>query len=174
MLQKRTADKVYKRVKTDCNQKLGKATQFFTNWNPKNEKSMTDLSVMTNLVLQMACKLGFAPWKVALPYKVNDNGRQVMIVGGDVFHMNSKDSVTSVVSTLDKDFTEYYCVNSVQKRRGDDLLHSIAEQVIDCQRKYADVNKNDPDIIIFFRDGIGSGSHDYVRENEIKTILGKL
>jgi len=132
------------------------------------------MSVLTNIVLQMACKLGFSLWKVQLPHKLNDNGRQTMIVGGDVFHMNSKDSVTSVVSTMNKDFTKYYSVNSIQKRRGDDILYSIAEQLIDCFRKYAIENKKYPDIIIFFRDGIGAGSFDQVREKEIKTILGML
>lgn len=174
MFQKRTADTIYKRVKTECNQKYSKPTQFFTNWKPKDNRSLGNLSVMSNIVLQMACKRGYSLWKVQLPHKLNDNGRQAMIIGGDVFHMNSKDSVTSVVATLDKDFTQYYSVNSVQKRRGDDILHSIAEQVIDCKRKYASVNKQDPDLIIFFRDGIGAGSYDYVREQEIKTILGML
>jgi aubergine len=88
--------------------------------------------------------------------------------------MNSKDSITSVVATLDKEFTQYYSVNSTQKRRGDDLLNSIAEQVIDCKRKYAVVNKQEPDVIIFFRDGIGSGSFDQVREKEIAEILRQL
>jgi hypothetical protein len=39
-------------------------TQFFTNWNPKNARSLNNLSVMTNIVLQMACKLGYSLWKV--------------------------------------------------------------------------------------------------------------
>lgn len=174
MFQKRTADRIYKRVKTECNQRYNMQTQFFTNWSPKNERSMSNMSVMTNIVLQMACKLGYPLWKVELPHNLNNNGRQAMIIGADVFHMNSKDSVTSVVSTLDKEFTQYYSVNSIQKRRGDDILYSIAEQFMDCKRKYAIENKHDPDIIIFFRDGIGAGSFDQVREKEISTILGML
>lgn len=73
--QKRTADQLYKKVKTECNQKYGKPTQFFANWNPKNDKTLTNLSVLSNVVIQMACKLGYFPWKVELPYKLNDNGR---------------------------------------------------------------------------------------------------
>jgi hypothetical protein len=51
MFQKRTADRVYKRVKTECNQRYNMPTQFFTNWNPKNDRSMSNMSVMTNIVL---------------------------------------------------------------------------------------------------------------------------
>ena len=172
--QKRTADRIYKRVKTECNSRLAKHTQFFTNWRPKDKRSLNNLSIASNIVMQMVVKLGQPLWKVQLPYNLNNNGRMTMVVGGDVFHMNSRDSVASIVSTLNKDFTEFYCTNSFQKRRGDDILHAVADQVADCAKKYGSVNGYPPDLIVFFRDGIGMGSFDKVREVEIQALLHKL
>ena len=39
---------------------------------------------------------------------------------------------------------------------------------------YTVKNGHSPDLIIFFRDGIGRGSHDYVKQEEIAPILDRL
>ena len=172
--QKRTAKRIYQKVKTECNSRLGKHTQFFTNWRPKDTRSLNNLCIASNILIQMVVKLGQPLWRVQQPYNLNNNGRMTMVVGGDVFHMNSRDSVASIVSTLNKDFTEFYCTNSFQKRRGDDILHAVADQVADCAKKYGSVNGYAPDLIVFFRHGIGMGSFDKVREVEIQALLHKL
>ena len=172
--QKFDAKRIYSRVKTECNSKWGRQTQFFVQWNRKGKLSRDLGSIAPSILLQMTAKLGFPLWKVARPYNINNNGRMAMVVGADVFHMNSRDSVASIVSTVDRDFTKHYCVNSFQKRRGDDILHAVAEQVADCAKKFGSLNRYSPDLIVFFRDGIGMGSFDKVREVEIKALLERL
>lgn len=172
MLPKRVSNKVYKVIKNECNSKLGIATQFFVAWT--NKKLFGNLSLYKSLLAQMAAKLGCTLWRVELPYNLNKNGRKTMIIGADVFHMNGRESVTSVVATMDKHFSETFSINSIQKRQGDDILHSVTEQVIKCVKQYTVKNNHSPDLIVFFRDGIGRGSYDYVKSEEIAPILEKL
>jgi aubergine-like protein len=170
-LQKFNADKVYKKVKAHCNQKLGMPTQFFSNWKPNFTKNLENLSVATKVAIQMAAKMKFKIWKVQLPTHVNENGHQVMIVGADVFHRSFKESVTSVVSTYDRDLSSYYSQTSVQKRKGDDCLYDIADKVRLAARRYVKENNVPPNIIVVYRDGVGEGQIDGVREKEVKSLL---
>lgn len=111
MLPKRVSNKVYKVIKNECNSKLGIATQFFVAWT--NKKLFGNLSLYKSLLAQMAAKLGCTLWRVELPYNLNKNGRKTMIIGADVFHMNGRESVTSVVATMDKHFSETFSINSI-------------------------------------------------------------
>lgn len=172
--QKRTADKIYARIKTECHVRIGALTQFFVNWRPNDKRSLTNMSIASNIVLQMITKLGNSPWLVQRPTGINDNGSMTMVIGADVFHTGHKDSVASVIATLDKDFTQYYSCNSFQMKRGDDILHYVSNAVVECTRKYAEVNKRAPDNIVFYRDGIGMGQHERVREIEITSIVEEL
>lgn len=172
--QKRVADRIYDRVKFECNVRLAQKTQFFVNWRGNDRRSLNNMSIASNIVMQMTTKLGYPPWLVQKPYKLNDNGRQTMVIGADVFHTGHKDSVAAVVATMDSNFTKYYSTNSFQMRRGDDILHCIADKVIDCTKKYTEINKFPPDMIVFYRDGIGLGQYDRVREIEIASIMEKL
>lgn len=173
-LPKQNADKVYKRVKTHCNQVLGIPTQFFTNWGPRFTKNIENLSVASKVLIQMCAKLKAVIWQVQLPKDVNVNGHQVMIVGADVFHRSMHESVTSVVSSTDKNFTSYYSQTSVQKRRGDDTLYNIAESIKMAARKYVKKNQHPPNIIVVYRDGVGQSQVDNVREKEVKSLLAGL
>lgn len=173
-LPKPNADRVYKRVKTHCNQVMGIPTQFFTNWSPRFTKNIENLSVASKVLIQMLAKLKSVIWQVQLPRDVNVNGHQVMIVGADVFHRSMHESVTSVVSSTDKNFTSYYSQTSVQKRRGDDTLYGIADSVKMAARKYVKKNQHPPNIIIVYRDGVGQSQVDNVREKEVKSLLAGL
>jgi len=168
---KRIADRIYDKVKIVCNSQLGVFTQFFSNWNDRFLKNIDNMSVTSKLVMQMVCKLGVPLWKVEKPYKLNTNGLQTMIIGADLFHQGVHETVVSVCSTMDKDFTEYYCVNDVQKRKSDYVMNTVSKLVIDCVEQYSIVNNVSPDMIMFYRDGIGMGQYNEVREIEIKAIL---
>lgn len=170
-LPKANADRVYKRVKAYCNQQIGIPTQFFTNWSFKNTKNIDNLSVASKVLIQMCAKLRAKIWKVQLPTDININGHQTMIVGADVFHKSMHESVTSVVSTYDKDFTSYFSQTSVQKRKGDDTLYNIAEAVKNAARRYVKENKAPPNLIVMFRDGVGQSQIDGVREKEVKSLV---
>lgn len=170
-LPKKNADRVYKRVKAYCNQEAGIASQFFTCWEPSKTDNIYKLAVASKVLMQMCAKLKVKLWKVQTPKDINVNGHQTMIVGADVFHKNMHQSVTSVVSTYDKDFSSYYSQTSVQKRRGDDTLYDIADKVKLAARRYVKENKAPPNIIIVYRDGVGQGQVDRVREKELKSLI---
>jgi aubergine-like protein len=170
-LPKQNADRVYKRVKAYCNQQLGVPSQFFTNWSFKFTKNIDNLSVASKVLIQMCAKMKAKIWKVQMPIDINVNGHQTMIVGADVFHKSMHESVTSVVSTYDKDFTSYYSQTSVQKRKGDDTLYNIAESVKNAARRYVKENKAPPNLIVVFRDGVGQSQIDSVREKEVQTLV---
>jgi aubergine-like protein len=170
-LPKTNADRVYKRVKAYCNQEAGIASQFFTCWSSNDTENINNLSVVSKVLMQMCAKLRAKLWKVDTPKDINVNGHQTMIVGADVFHKNMHQSVTSVVSTYDRDFCSYYSQTSVQKRKGDDTLYDIADKVKQAARRYVKENKAPPNIIIVYRDGVGQGQVDRVREVELKSLI---
>ena len=170
-LPKSNADRVYKKVKQYCNQHVGVPSQFFTNWSFKFTKNIENMSVCSKVLLQMCAKQKMKIWKVQLPVDVNVNGHQTMIVGADVFHRSHHESVTSVVSSYDKDFCSYFSQTSVQKRKGDDTLYDIAEKVRSAARRYVKENKHPPNLIVVYRDGVGQGQVDSVREKELKSLL---
>jgi aubergine-like protein len=170
-LPKQNADRVYKKVKVYCNQVAGIPSQFFTNWSFKFTKNIENLSVASKVLMQMCAKMKAKIWKVQTPVDVNVNGHQVMIVGADVFHKSMHESVTSVVSSYDKDFCSYYSQTSVQKRKGDDTLYDIAEKVKLAARRYVKENKHPPNIIVVYRDGVGQGQIESVREKELKSLI---
>ena len=124
--------------------------------------------------MQMVCKIGYPLWQVEKPYKLNTNGRQTMVIGADIFHERRYSSIVSVCASMDKNFTDYYSVNDVIKREKEYIMRSVSKLVLDCVRKYGQKNKNSPDMIIFYRDGIGMGQYDEVRKYEISTILDGL
>ena len=80
-----------------------------------------------------------------------------MIIGADIFHEKRYTSISSVCATMDKDFTHYYTTNSVIKRDKEMIMRGIADKVIECVNRYSQRNKNPPENIIFYRDGIGMG-----------------
>ena len=175
--QKRTADRIYKKVKDEANNKLGVVTQFFANWNPKNKKSISNLSVFSKILIQMVVKLGGVPWKVQKPYNLNNNGKDTMVIGCDIWKSFGKNSIVSVVGTYDRDLMKYYSTSRAQepaKAKGDYIMQQVAEQVKECANHYNAVNKRPPNYIIMYRDGVGKGQLNEVREKEVALILKHL
>lgn len=72
--EKRDADRIYDQVKIHCNTKLCLHSQFFVNWSKRFTKQIKNLSVASNMLVQMITKMGGVPWKVQLPYQINNNG----------------------------------------------------------------------------------------------------
>jgi aubergine-like protein len=163
-LPKRLTDRVYKVVKCHANGKQGVVTQFFTNF----QKS-TELSVASKVLQQIVAKLGMKLWKVSRP--VGTENMRIMSIGADVFHKDLHQSVSTVVSTLDKDFSSWFSQTSIQKRKGDDVLIDISEKIRKAAREYIDKNHNAPQVIIVYRDGVDDGMLDVVRETEVRPLL---
>lgn len=65
------------------------------------------------MLVQMVAKQGYVPWKVEKPFHLNNNGKETMIIGADIFHERRFSSIVSVCATMDKEFTQYYTANDV-------------------------------------------------------------
>ena len=169
--EKKIADQVYDAVKDHCHKVLGKQSQFFANIS-KNE----DKSVITNIILQMCVKLGITIYQIQKVDGINDSNKKnsVMIVGADICHLNGRDSVVSVIATSNASHTKFYSASAFTNHRGEDLMIAVASLVQKCRENYILQNKHEPATIIFYRDGIGMGSFDEVKNKEISPILEQL
>lgn len=125
--------------------------------------------IFDKIAIQMATKIGGVPWKVQQPLAL-PKGHKIMQIGADVFHSRGKDSIASVVGTLNATFTKHVSFSRVQPKRGQEITNSMSEMVLKSVDTFRKHNKFLPDTIIFYRDGVGRGQHDLVKEHEIKAI----
>lgn len=165
-----TAEKLKHQVKAHC-YRTGIASQFVVKFTLKDWKKLEDKSFANKVFLQMCVKRGAVLWKVQRPIGINVNGHQVMTAGVDVFHQSQKNSLASVVSTLDEDLSSFYSQISIQPRRGDDTLYSISDLFRNAARKYMLRNKHSPNIIVVYRDGVGESQIEDVRIKEVGSLL---
>lgn len=125
--------------------------------------------IFDKIAIQMATKIGGVPWKVQQPLLI-PKGHRIMQIGADVFHSRGKDSIASVVGTLNSAFNKHISYSRVQPRRGQEITNSMSEMVLKAVEAFKKHNKLLPNTIVFFRDGVGRGQHDLVKHHEIKAI----
>lgn len=169
-LKKKNINYVYREVKAECMVHLGLNSQFYALKYPKRSPSQM-LSIASNLLVQMCTKNSYKIWKVMMPEIVLKNGHQIMVVGADVSHKNLYKSVISVVSSFDKDCTSYFSQTSIQSRKGDDIMNAMGWYIQNSLRRYMRENKAPPGLIVVFRDGVGNGQIEAVREKELQPLI---
>ena len=96
----------YSKIKKFLNKK-NILSQFFKTFNIKKDKK--NLSKFSGLVIQMSSKLGGCPWGL------NSNFKKHLLMGADVFHQRTKESVASLVSLFGKNLTKKYSTFNKQK-----------------------------------------------------------
>lgn len=138
---------------------------------PKPGKGLGSLmTVGTKVAIQINAKLGGAPWMVNVP------DRGIMVVGFDVCHdTNDKSkSFGALVATMDmKVKPKYFSAVSAHKN-GEELCNAFALNMSKAVQQYALEHKYLPKRIFIYRDGVGEGQTDYVREHEIEAIRSQL
>lgn len=129
----------------------------------KKPKGM--MSVATKVAIQMAAKLGAEPWGVNMPLK------DAMVIGYDSYHDSNQRglAVGAVVATTNQAMTRYTSMTTMH-RNDEELLNQMKVCVTQAIRKYRDANQKTPSRIIFYRDGVGEGQIQYVKETEIAAI----
>lgn len=173
LLKPKTLDRGYDLLKKICNTEVGIISQM-VRITPKYLSNKMRRGIGDKIALQQYSKLGYSPWKVEKPKDANKVLDGMMMIGADVFHSRGKESIASVVGTIDKDFTKYNSVYRVQARRGQEIMNDISEMVIECVEAYKAQNKKLPKRILFYRDGVGEGQIQAVKEVEIAKILEKM
>ena len=168
IINKFTAKKGYKLIKEICCKKLGIASQVIL-YNPK---LFTKRGVFDKIAIQMATKLGVSPWLVQKP--LERPRVRTMMIGADVYHSAGRESIASVVGTLNGTFSKYHSLSSRQPKKGQEIMENVADMVLECIQAYENKNKAIPELVVFYRDGVGSGQHELVETFEIKRILDLL
>jgi aubergine-like protein len=126
-------------------------------------------------VVQIACKLGCAPWAIKFP-----NAEKTMIVGIDLHHSGElvdnrfkKKSVVGFCATLGKDHTQYFTALTTQDF-GTDIAQSLAPLLFEAIKEYCKRNNEYPQHVLFYRDGIGHSEINTVRQMEMEPMLDLL
>ena len=160
----------YKLFKQIFNQKYGLLSQGLR-FNKEILRKKLCRGVFDKLAVQMATKMGIAPWIVQKPLDLPKENHGVMLVGADVFHSRGKDSVAAVVGTTDNDFSKYTSFSSIQPKRGQEIMTNVAKMVLSCVQEYTKKNNNKvPSLVMFYRDGVGRGQQKIVEKEEIHLI----
>jgi len=162
---KKNANNVYKEMKRFFNSN-GIATQFFVSFNPN--KDVSGLSKYGNLLLQMVNKIGGNLWYVDRTIKNS------LLLGADVYHAKGSKSVASVVGQFDTYFKRSFSTATIQSKEYQEIMKSVSGMVIEQVENYVKANKQPPQHVIFFRDGVGEGQLQEVINVEVKAIEEKL
>ncbi|XP_031829627.1 aubergine [Nomia melanderi] len=126
-------------------------------------------SIATKVAIQLACKLGGAPWSVELP-PIN-----LMVVGFDVCHDPTDKSrdYGAMVASLDKNLTRYFSAVTAHTS-GEELSNEFSVNLAKALHCYRQLHQNLPSHIVIYRDGVGDGQIPYVYEHEVEQIKSKL
>ena len=132
---------------------------------PEDARSGKFRSVTMKIGLQINCKLGGELWAVDIPL------RGLMVCGIDVYHDPSSrgNSVAAFVASLNRFASRWYSkaiMQHVHQEVIDGLKHCFTESI----KKYYEVNNALPERIIIYRDGVGDGQLNHVREHEIPQL----
>ncbi|CAI6362543.1 unnamed protein product [Macrosiphum euphorbiae] len=124
-----------------------------------------NMSVCTKIAIQINCKLGGAPWRVVIPEK------KMMIVGFDVCHdkQNKNKSYGALVATMNDSHTAYFsCVQPHES--GQEISSYFAMSIAKALIKFRSINKELPNSIIIYRDGVGDGQLSSVHRTEVDMV----
>lgn len=136
-------------------------------------KNLEKKGYFDSLIRQITSKIGFRAWTVQ---RALDLPKQeiLMMIGADVYHKRGKESVASVVATVDPEFSRFVSRSSLQPKYGQEVMTNIAQIVLDLVQAFQAKNKRIPTTIVFFRDGVGKGQYEEVKRVEVSRINNEL
>ncbi|XP_001603582.2 piwi-like protein Ago3 [Nasonia vitripennis] len=130
---------------------------------PEKLKSVTE-----KIALQINCKLGGALWALKNPFT------NAMVCGIDVFHagvgQGSKGSVAAFIASLDKMLTSWHSRVCLQAPH-QELVDLLSQCLVSAINVYREKNGQYPDRIFIYRDGVGDGQLETVKNYEVRQFL---
>ncbi|KAA0188187.1 hypothetical protein HAZT_HAZT000406 [Hyalella azteca] len=137
-----------------------------SNVNPAKKGLM---SIATKIAIQMNAKLGGEPWQVKQPAKTT------MVIGYDVYHdtVTASKSYGAVVSSVNPQLTNYYG-QVTEHNNKEELSNNFAVCIQKAVKAYHERNKCHPRNVVVYRDGVGEGQIEYVKQQEIPAIKSEL
>lgn len=137
---------------------------------PKGGNPRGLLSIATKVAVQMNCKMGCAPWKMALPLS------GVMVIGFDVCH-DTRDrsrSFGAFVATMDQRVSDVYYSAACAHKNGEELSNTFGRMTREAIKCYIDIHKELPKKIMIYRDGVGEGQFQFVVDHEVNSVKAVL
>ncbi|KAJ3986516.1 Piwi domain-containing protein [Lentinula detonsa] len=131
----------------------------------------------SNVALKVNTKLG------GINHKLDDVAMRwlrkntTMMVGIDVTHRgpDSKQgtpSIAAVVASVDRDFVQYHASMRIQQtEKVEEMLGELAEIMVERLQAYQAKNKELPERVFVFRDGVSEGQYNDVLTVELPQIL---
>jgi len=129
------------------------------------------LSVPTKIAIQMNCKLGYTPWMVELPLT------GLMTIGFDIAKCTRDRSKAygALIASMDQKCNQTYFSTVAECNAFDVMSNNLWPMILKALRQYRREHENKlPAKIIFYRDGVSSGSLKHLVEYEVKDIVEKL
>lgn len=123
------------------------------------------MSVCTKVGIQLNCKLGGEVWGTEIPLK------SLMVVGLDVYHdsLTKGKSITGFVASMNKNLTRYFST-VIEQRSHQELTDKINLNLVASLKKWLEINKELPQTIIIYRDGVGDGQLREVMNDEVRQV----
>merc|ERR1712060_477353 len=124
---------------------------------------------MYNIAFQILGKTRKVLWKTETPEGIPDD---TMIIGADVFHntRNNKASVVGFCASMDRDFTKFHSQAHVQEDQGQELINVMGSLMKNALEEYESVNDRLPELIVFYRDGVGESQTNFIMDKELPDI----
>ncbi|KAA0193093.1 hypothetical protein HAZT_HAZT007226 [Hyalella azteca] len=137
-----------------------------SNVNPAKKGLM---SIATKIAIQMKAKLCGEPWQVKQPAKAT------MVIGYDVYHdtVTASKSYGAVVSSVNSQLTNYYG-QVTEHNNKEELSNNFAVCIQKAMKAYNERNKCHPLNVVVYRDGVGEGQIEYVKQQKIPAIKSEL
>ncbi len=124
-------------------------------------------SVITKILIQMASKIGNAPWA---PKPPKASGDKTMIIGVDTAADKvNNGTVVAFVATTASDYTHFYSSTCLQKGT-DEFTGKAGVVVTSAIKSFYDRNKCLPEEIIILRNGCADSQISMALETEVKEV----
>lgn len=124
------------------------------------------MSIATKIAIQINCKLGGEAWAIRIPL------RDCMIVGIDTYHDSEQkgQSVGGFIASINQNYTRWFSSTTFQQT-GTELIDGLKRCMNGALKKYFEINNKMPAKVFVFRDGVGDGQLEMVREHEVPQML---
>lgn len=131
---------------------------------PKN------MSIATKIAIQINCKLGYTPWMIELPLS------GLMTIGFDIAKCTRDRSKAygALIATMDMQQNSTFFSTVAECSAHDVLANNLWPMMLKALRQYHREHQKLPTRIVFYRDGVSSGSLKHLVEYEVKDIVEKL
>ncbi|XP_054165958.1 protein argonaute-2-like [Oppia nitens] len=162
-------DGTYHKIKLLADNRFGLMTQCV-----KIDHIMrTPRGCLTNLLLKINAKLSGQNC-IVMEKEWPSSMKKMMIIGADVTHPAPADamhsSVAAVVASYDPFHTKYMTSLRVQRRSKDEMINRFQEMIEEMLNHYKQTNKQLPEGLILFRDGVSQGQFRQVLDHEFQQM----